>query len=69
MELGRNAAMVLVGPSVPLTPLWFGQGIASLAGTSVINPEGVWRHVAQGGDKSIFSEGAHMVKLYPEDVR
>jgi hypothetical protein len=69
MELGRNARMVLVGPSVPLTQLWFNKGIASLAGTSVIDADRVWRHVAQGGDRSIFKQGAHMVKLYPVDVQ
>jgi hypothetical protein len=69
MELGRNARMVLVGPSVPLTPLWFNKGIASLAGTSVIDADRVWRHEAQGGDRSIFKQGAHMVKLYPVDVQ
>jgi hypothetical protein len=69
IELGHNARIVLVGPSIPLTPLWFSKGIASLAGTSVIDTDKVWNHVAQGGDKSIFKEGAHMVKLYPKDVR
>jgi hypothetical protein len=69
MELGRTARMVLVGPSVPLTPFWFGKGIASLAGTSVIDTDSVWQHVAQGGERSIFKQGAHMVKLYPHDVR
>jgi hypothetical protein len=69
MELGRNACMVMVGPSVPLTPLWFSKGIASLAGTTVIDADRIWQHVAQGGDRSIFKQGAHMVKLYPADVR
>jgi uncharacterized protein (DUF4213/DUF364 family) len=61
--------MVLVGPSVPLTPLWFDRGIASLAGTIVVDADRVWRHVAEGGDSSIFKEGAHKVKFYPKDVR
>jgi uncharacterized protein (DUF4213/DUF364 family) len=69
IELGRNAQIVLVGPSVPLTPFWFSKGVASLAGTTIIESDKIWHHVAQGGDKSIFKEGAHMVKLYPKDVR
>lgn len=69
MELGHNTRMVLVGPSVPLTPLWFGKGIASLAGTTVIDADKIWQHVAQGGDRSIFKQGARMVKLHPADVR
>jgi uncharacterized protein (DUF4213/DUF364 family) len=69
VELGHNARIVLVGPSVPLTPLWFSKGVASLAGTTVIDAEGVWRHVAQAGDKSVFEKGAHKIKLYPADAR
>jgi uncharacterized protein len=69
IELGSRARIVLVGPSVPLSPFWFERGIASLAGTTVTDAGKIWSHVAQGGDKSIFKEGAHMFKLSPNDVR
>ena len=69
LELGHNARIVLVGPSVPLSPFWFEKGISSLAGTMVTDAAKIWRHVAEGGDKSIFKEGAHMFKLSPKDVR
>ena len=69
IELGRHARIVLVGPSVPLSPFWFEKGISSLAGTTVTDAAKIWRHVAEGGDKSIFKEGAHMFKLSPKDVR
>jgi uncharacterized protein (DUF4213/DUF364 family) len=68
MELGARAQMVLVGPSVPLAPLWFGKGIAFLAGTAVLEAERLWKHVALGGDRSIFQHGAHTVKLTPGDA-
>jgi len=69
MELGRHSRMVLVGPSVPLTSFWFGKGISSLAGSTVVDAEKVWHHVAEGGDRSIFKSGARMVNLTPADVR
>lgn len=69
MTLGRRARMVLVGPSVPLAPFWFDQGIAALAGTIVIDGDRVWRHAAEGGDRSIFGQGACRVELSPADAR
>lgn len=69
LELGSHAKIVLVGPSVPLSPLLFTKGISALAGTTVSDADKVWRHVAEGGDRSIFKQGAHMFKLSPKDVR
>ncbi|MFN8626203.1 MAG: DUF364 domain-containing protein [Candidatus Binatia bacterium] len=69
LELGRNAKIVMVGPTVPLTPTWFGWGISMLAGTVVLDAERVWRHVAEGGTRSIFTQGARMVRLDRTDVR
>ncbi|MFH0921193.1 MAG: DUF364 domain-containing protein [Fibrobacterota bacterium] len=69
IELGRHARIVMVGPSVPLAPFWFSRGISSLAGTTVTDADKVWRHVAEGGDRSIFKHGAHMFKLSKADAR
>ena len=69
VELGRHARIVLVGPSVPLAPCWFSRGIASLAGTMVTDAGKIWRHVAEGGDRSIFKHGTRMLTLSPTDVR
>ncbi|MBP1625647.1 MAG: hypothetical protein H6Q00_122 [Holophagaceae bacterium] len=67
LELGHRTQIVLVGPSVPLTPQWFEWGVASLAGTTVMDGDRVWMHVAQGGDRSVFNHGARMVKLSPKN--
>jgi uncharacterized protein (DUF4213/DUF364 family) len=69
LELGSRARVALVGPSVPLSPLWFGKGVSLLAGTVVVEPERLWKHVALGADRSVFRYGAHTVKLVPDDVR
>ena len=38
LELSRDAYVVLVGPSVPLTTMWFDYGVDLLAGTVVLDP-------------------------------
>jgi len=63
LQLSRNAKVVLVGPSTPLTPLMFEHGINQLAGTVVEDEKLVWQHVAEGGNKSIFQFGARMMKF------
>lgn len=69
LELGSHAKIILVGPSVPLSPFWFKRGIFALAGTTVTDSADVWRHVAEGGDRSVFKHGAQMFKISPKDVR
>jgi uncharacterized protein len=69
LELGCHAKIILVGPSVPLSPFWFKRGIFGLAGTTVTDNDDVWRHVSQGGDRSVFKHGAHMFKISTHDVR
>lgn len=69
LELARDAFLVLVGPSVPLTPLWFQYGVDLVAGTVVMKPESVRQVVLEGGHRQIFSAGARMVQMAPTDVR
>jgi len=69
LELGRGAQIIMVGPSVPLSPILFDYGVTSLAGTTVLDIDRAWVHVAQGGDRSVFRHGARMVKLHPVNRR
>ena len=69
LELGSASRMVLVGPSAPLAPLWFEKGLFMLAGTIVTDAGELWKHVALGGDRSIFRHGARTIKLKVEDIR
>lgn len=69
LELAAGRFIVLVGPSTPLTPLLFAHGISALAGTVVTDEAAVWRHVAEGGDRTVFAHGACMVKAEPGMVR
>ena len=65
LDLSRNARIVLVGPSVPLSPLFFDYGISRLAGTVVCENDMVFNHVMEGGERTIFNHGAKRIRLDP----
>lgn len=67
LELAKNACVVMVGPSVPLTPILFDWGVDVLAGTIVVEREGVWRTAAEGGVHGIWKQGAVAVQIKAED--
>jgi uncharacterized protein len=69
LELSESAYVVLIGPSVPLTPLWFDYGVDLLAGTIVVNHEAAMSAVQQGGRRSLFGESLAMVELEAEACR
>ncbi|HQP30822.1 MAG TPA: DUF364 domain-containing protein [Deltaproteobacteria bacterium] len=69
LELSSGRFCVLVGPSTPLTPALFDFGVKALAGTVVVDEAKVWRHVAEGGERSVFANGARMVKCEPTMMR
>lgn len=63
LELSAEAKIVLVGPSVPLSPLLLNYGISVLAGTVVLDEETVMRNICECGDRSIFRHGATMIRF------
>lgn len=63
LELSHQARVVLVGPSTPLAPLLFDHGLHALAGTVVMEPDKLYRAVAEGATMQIFEQGAWMVRL------
>lgn len=66
LELGRNARVVVAGPSTPLHPLMFEHGIDLLGGLIVDDAPAVWRAVAEGGRECLFTAGSRMVKVARE---
>lgn len=63
LQLSRSAYVVLVGPSVPLTPLWFDYGVDLLPGTVVLSHEGAMGAVQQGARRALFGDSLAMVEL------
>ncbi len=49
LKLCRQDSLVMVlGPTTPLTPIWFDHGVDLISGTRVTNPEQVMRFISQG---------------------
>lgn len=67
LELSAQAKVVLVGPSVPLTPLWFEWGVSAVAGLVAVDPAEVWLAAAEGGVHDLWERGAVPVQFGPED--
>jgi len=63
LQLSRKAQVVVAGPSTPLHPLMFDHGVHLLGGLVVDDEAGVWRAVAEGGQKALFEQGGRMVKV------
>jgi uncharacterized protein (DUF4213/DUF364 family) len=63
LQLAAGAKVVLMGPSVPLAPWWFEQGVDVLAGLVVVDKDAVWRYCQEGGMKGPFDQGAWMVQI------
>jgi uncharacterized protein len=63
LALSQGAHIIVAGPTTPLHPLMFDYGIEVLGGLLVEDQTQVWRVVAEGGQKEIFSAGSRMVTV------
>jgi uncharacterized protein (DUF4213/DUF364 family) len=66
LDLCRDAFVVLLGPSVPLTPLWFDWGVDMLAGTVVLDGQRLWQTVQEGGCREVWANGATTLQVRAE---
>ena len=66
LELSRGAYVVLMGPSVPLVPMWFDYGVDLLAGSVVVDPEAAARAVGQGAHRRGFDDALVRVEITAE---
>lgn len=66
LQLSRHAETVLVGPSVPLSPILFRHGANVLAGTIIERPEAMKIAIRQGGHREQFVREATRVRVFPE---
>lgn len=68
LALSAQATVVLMGPSVPLVPWWFDEGVDVLAGMVVVDRDQVWRYCQEGGMKGPFDNGGWMVQITKDDL-
>jgi uncharacterized protein (DUF4213/DUF364 family) len=68
LELAGSAYTVLAGPSVPLSPVWFGLGVDLLAGTVVTDAGSVRAHVIEGAHRRMFRAGLTRVEISAADL-
>lgn len=61
LELAQGSRIILIGPSVPISPVLFGCGAESIASTVILDQELVWRVVKLGGQMKAYRAGAQMV--------
>lgn len=68
LDVARRPRVVLVGPSVPLTPLWFELGVHMLAGTVVTDRTRLWPVVQEGSCFEVFRNGAARIQVCADDL-
>jgi len=67
LELSRNAFVVILGPTTPLSPVLFDHGVDILAGVSVVEPDKTVRSISEG---AIFTqvEGVKLITMAKENT-
>lgn len=63
LELGSNSRVILVGPSVPLSPVLFEYGVDVLASTVASDDKRLINIIKEGGWTNIFENGGKMVRV------
>lgn len=59
-----DAIIMVLGPSTPLSPVWFEHGVSLVSGTRVIDPEVVFRLISEGITFSQFKgRGVKLLSL------
>ena len=63
LALSRDAFVCVVGPTTPLTPLWFDLGVDLIGGLVVEDVPAVWPVIQEGGQHSFFDRGTRMIQF------
>lgn len=61
LELSKNAKVIMVGPSVPISPILFKYGVNTIAGMVVLDERIFLRGVKEGARLGTFRHGGQMV--------
>lgn len=63
LSLAKDSRIILVGPSVPISPVLFNYGVDTISSTVMLDEELVWRAAKQGGKIKAFKSGGQMVNI------
>lgn len=63
LSLAKDSRIILVGPSVPISPVLFNYGVDTISSTVMLDQELVWRAAKQGGKIKAFKSGGQMVNI------
>ena len=64
-----QAFLLLIGPSTPLSPLFFDHGVDMLSGAVVTQVEPVLNMLSQGGNfHQVHQAGMRLVNMLPEPL-
>ncbi|BCV21638.1 DUF364 domain-containing protein [Moorella sp. Hama-1] len=71
LKLCRKDSLVMVlGPTTPLTPLWFDYGVDLISGTRVLEPEVVLRFVSEGVVfKQLHGRGVRLLTMAKKGLK
>jgi hypothetical protein len=69
LELSKNASVILIGPSVPMTEMLFSYGVDVLAGTVIVEKEKAWDVIQEGNPTKFFKRSARRVNISFEDYK
>jgi hypothetical protein len=61
LTLSRNAFVVIVGPTTPLSPVWFDLGVQAIAGLCLGDAPTSWRTLQEGGRLESIARGGRLV--------
>ena len=61
LQLSQNAKIILVGPSVPISPVLFKYGVETLAGMVILDEKTCGQVVREGGKTKAFKQGGQMI--------
>jgi uncharacterized protein (DUF4213/DUF364 family) len=67
LELSKNAKVVLVGPSSPMTPILFSHGVEEISGFMVGSSQALMDSVSIAGHKAFFQCGERVRMLRKSD--
>jgi uncharacterized protein len=63
LQLCPQAFVVLVGPTMPLAPVWFELGVGMIAGLMIDDVPATFQLVQEGGQHAFFDHGTRMIQI------